>query len=69
MFSAALRLATFLLVPAPSAVWFPTFTCRKQQRPVAEPSKTQQKLVAVLPKGPGDDFAKQDGKGVLCSQF
>lgn len=26
MFSAALRLATFLLVPEPSAVWFPTFT-------------------------------------------
>lgn len=27
MFSAALRLAAFLLVPEPSAVWFPTFTC------------------------------------------
>lgn len=30
IFSAALRLATFLLVPVPSAVWFPTFTCIKK---------------------------------------
>lgn len=30
MFSAALRFATFLLVPDPSAVWFPTFTCKKK---------------------------------------
>lgn len=37
MFSAALRFATFLLVPDPSAVWFPTFTCitnsRRRGRP------------------------------------
>lgn len=31
IFSAAFRLATFLLAPSPSAVRIPTFTCKEQR--------------------------------------